>query len=133
MAERGRAPEALFVRQVDTVRHQGASFLGLLVLLQPDPDPECLAASLTPRLGRLDDLPPDGAVMPIWWDEADAWDCDAQTLAEMRGQLEAAAVMLVAIVEDSLGERQVVYRPLPGDLVVDARVSLNAALGEAMN
>jgi hypothetical protein len=133
MAERGRVPEALFVRHVDDVRHHGATFLGLLVLLQPGPDPDRQAASLTPRLGRLDDLPPDGAVMPIWWDEADAWDCDAQTLAEMRGQLEAAAVMLVAIVEDPLGERQVVYRKLPGDVVADARASLNEALGEAMN
>jgi len=133
MAKRGCAPEALFVRQHDAVRHQGATLVGLIFLLQPGSDPERQAAGLTHRLGSLDELPPDGAVIPIWSAETDAPDCDARTLAETRGHLDAAAVMLVAIVEDTLGEQQVVYRQLPSDAVIEARASLNEALGEAMN
>ena len=48
--------------------------------------------------------------MPVWGDETQDW--DAETLAEMRGRLEEAAVLLVALVKHSFGEPQVVYRQL---------------------
>jgi hypothetical protein len=112
ITERGRMPDGLFMRQLEAERHQSVAFLGLLFLLQPGTDPESQAAGLTPQLGPLDELPPDGAVIPIWTDDADAGDCDAQAIAEARGRLDAAAVALVATVQDAAGERKVAYRQL---------------------
>ena len=71
--------------------------------------------------------------MPIWMDEADGWDCDAQAIAEARGRLDAAAVVLVATVQGAAGERKVAYRQLSRAIVADACTSLSEALGEAMN
>ena len=133
MTGRGSLPDGLFVRHAEVELHQDAAFLGLLFLLRPGPDPERQATVLTPRLGPQDSLPPDGAVIPLWGDETQAWECDVPTLAEMRGLLDEAVVLLVALVKHSLGEWQVVCRQLPGDVVTEARASLNAALGEAMN
>lgn len=133
MSERGCVPEALFVPHLQEGGDQEASLVGLLFLLKPGVDPARQGAALAPELGPLDHLPANGTVMPIWSDDTDAWDCDPQAFAEMRGQLPGAAVVLVAVMEDPLGQQQMVYRQLPADAVTEARASLNEALGQAMH
>ena len=118
---RARAHAGWAIPAASRGRATGRGLGGLLFLLTPGTDPEGQAAALTPQLGPLDRLPPDGAVMPIWSDDADAWDCDAQALAEARGRLDAAAVVLVATVQYATGERKVAYRQLSRDIVADAR------------
>ena len=87
MSERGCVPDALFVPHLHGGGDQEATLIGLLFLLKPGTNPARQGAALAPELGPLDHLPANGTVMPIWRDETEALDCDAQALAEMRGQL----------------------------------------------
>jgi hypothetical protein len=99
MADRGRVPDGLFVRHPEVEQDQGLPLVGLLCLLTPTTDPETMARRLVPQLASVDEVPLDGAVVPLWTDEADVWPCDLQARFEAQARLAGAAVVVVARVD----------------------------------
>jgi hypothetical protein len=130
---RGRMPDALFVRHPDPEKEQGVQLVGLLFLLAPTSDPEGFARRLMPQLGPPDELPSDGAVVPTWVDDADAWPCDVQAKAEARAHLDRAPVVAVAMMDADADAPGFFYQQLDPDITDHARAALVEALGETMN
>ena len=134
-----RRPDALFVRDPEAEQAQDLPLVGTLYLLTRTSNPRLLARSLAGQLTDPDNLPARGAVVPLWIDVADAWDCDvpAQNAARMR--LSGCTVVGISLMwdgDDASGvlldverdARGFIYEVLPLDVATDAATLLHDAL-----
>jgi hypothetical protein len=101
-----------------------------LFLLAPTVDPEELARWLMPQLDPPNELPPDGAVVPVWVDKANTCPCDVQSKAEPRAKLGEAPVVAVAMA-DAYASR-VVYQQLDPDIPINACAAVAEAFGKML-
>jgi hypothetical protein len=134
MTDRGRLPDALFIRHPEAEADQGLPLVGLLFLLTCTSDPVAMTRCLALQIPAADELPPDDAAMVLWADEADAWPCDLRARLEVQARLADAAVVAVARMDhDDADAAGFVYHEIDPELSADVRASLAEALREAVH
>lgn len=127
MGKGHRMPAGLFVRYPEIEQARGVPLAGLLYLLTRTGDPKHLAEWLAGQLVDYDDVPTDGAVIPLWADEADTWNCDGPTRAAIRAQLAGSIVVGLALEQGEDGAR-FLYDLVPADSAAAAIDALQEAL-----
>jgi hypothetical protein len=124
---RRRMPDGLFVRDIEGEEAQGVPLAGLLFLLTRTSEMRHLTECLAAHLADFDELPTRGAVIPLWVDGADAWNCDEATQAAAYAKLNGCTVIALTVVPNEKGD-QLIYEPLPASLAVGAIAAMHQLL-----
>jgi hypothetical protein len=109
---RGRAPDALFVRNVEWERERSLPLAGTLHVLTPG-DALAMASKVADHLRWPDRLPSeDGSCIPLWDNPREAWNYGLDVVVEIKRKLIGCPVVLVRMVADSEDQCTFIYDAL---------------------